>query len=68
MYGFAKVLKNSDEIFDKYTTFAALTNGKKVDPSIYLFTPCLDHTRALEQIVKYVDVAGKRAKGITSKI
>lgn len=62
------VLKNCDEIFEKYTTFAALNGDGSVDPGVYLFTPSLDQSRALENVVHYVDVAGERAGGSITQL
>ncbi|ODM98514.1 Lovastatin diketide synthase LovF [Orchesella cincta] len=62
------VLKNSDEIFEKYIAFAVCggENGE-VDSSVYAFSPSLGYSRALEKIVHYVDLAGEKADGNFSK-
>ncbi|CAL8093606.1 unnamed protein product [Orchesella dallaii] len=61
------VLKNCDEIFDKYTTFAVLGENGEVDSSVYAFSPSLEYSRALEKIIHYVDLAGEKANGNFAK-
>ena len=61
------MLKNCDEIFEKYDVFAACRKGEEevVDPSVYVFTPSLEQCRALEKVVHYVNIDNGRARGWT---